>query len=136
MDDAVRERLQALRARMAQQGADLLAIGPGANMTWLLGFHPHPDERPCLLLVGPQREAFLMPALNAEGSRQNTDIAFHTWDDADGPDAALATALDDVGARDAKNVVVDEAMRADFALLVLDALPGSKARPVNSANLG
>ncbi|MCP4315976.1 MAG: M24 family metallopeptidase [Hyphomicrobiales bacterium] len=126
MDDAVRERLQALRARMAQQGADLLAIGPGANMTWLLGFHPHPDERPCLLLVGPQREAFLMPALNAEGSRQNTDIAFHTWDDADGPDAALATALDDVGARDAKNVVVDEAMRADFALLVLDALPGSK----------
>ncbi|MEX3010140.1 M24 family metallopeptidase [Hoeflea sp. TYP-13] len=126
MGNPVTERLQALRAKMAQQEVDLIAIGPGANMTWLVGFYPHPDERPSMLFVGPEREAFLMPALNAEGSRQHTDIVFHTWDDADGPDAALAAALEDVGARGARSVVVDEAMRADFALLVLDALPGCK----------
>lgn len=125
MDKAVSERLEALRARMGEQGIDLIALGPGANMQWLLGFYPHPDERPCLLLIGPQREAFLMPALNAEGSRQNTDIAFHSWDDADGPLDALSQALADVDATGAKSVVVDEAMRADFALLVLDALPGA-----------
>ncbi len=125
METAVKQRLAALRTRMAEHAADLVALGPGANMQWLLGFFPHPDERPCLLLVGPQREAFVMPALNAEGSRQSTDIAFHVWDDADGPDAALAAALADVAVQDARSVVVDEAMRADFALLLLDALPNA-----------
>ena len=70
---------------MRDSGADLLAVGPGSHMDWLLGFHPHPDERPCLLLVGLDKETFLMPVLNAEGSREETDIAFHTWADADGP---------------------------------------------------
>ena len=135
MNTDVKERLAALRARMADTGTDLVALGPGANMQWLLGFCPHADERPCLLLVGPQREAFLMPALNAEGSRHSTDIPFHTWDDADGPGAALAAALADVQARDARSVVVDEAMRADFALLLLDALPGAQ-HSFTAATLG
>lgn len=116
-------RLAALRRRMKATDTDLVAIAPGSHMDWLLGFHPHPDERPCLLLVGPEREAFLMPALNAEGTRESTDIAFHNWADAEGPDAALAAALDDVGASAAKRVGLDETMRADFALLLLGALP-------------
>lgn len=118
-------RLAALRRRMKATDTDLIAIAPGSHMDWLLGFHPHPDERPCLLLIGPEREAFLMPVLNAEGTRESTDIAFHNWADADGPDAALAAALDDVGARGAKKVALDETMRADFALLLLGALPGA-----------
>jgi Xaa-Pro aminopeptidase len=118
-------RLAALRQRMKATDTDLLAIAPGSHMDWLLGFHPHPDERPCLLLIGPEREAFLMPALNADGTRETTDIAFHTWADADGPDAALAAALADVKAMAAKKVALDETMRADFALLLLGALPGA-----------
>ncbi|MDN2565411.1 aminopeptidase P family protein [Aquibium sp. A9E412] len=117
------KRLAALRERMRQTGTDLVALGPGSHMQWLLGFHPHPDERPCLLFVGPQREAFLMPALNAEGSRGATDIPFHPWSDAEGPQAALAAALADAGATDARRVVLDETMRADFALTLLEALP-------------
>jgi len=120
------EKMQALRAAMAQNSADLAALGPGPNMHWLLGFHPHADERPCMLLVGPEKEAFLMPALNAEGSRESTDIAFFEWDDADGPADALEKTLSHVGAKGARNVVIDETMRADFALSVLDALPGAK----------
>lgn len=119
-------RLIALRKRMQETGTDLVVLGPGAHMQWLLGFHPHPDERPCLLLIGSEKEAFLMPALNAGGSREYTDITFHTWADEDGPQAALAGALDAVGAAAAKTVALDETMRADFALLVLDALPGAK----------
>jgi Xaa-Pro aminopeptidase len=111
---------------MKETGADLVAIGPGSHMQWLLGFHPHADERPCLLLVGTEKETFLMPGLNAEGSREETDIEFHTWADADGPFVALAAALAAIGATDAKNVVLDETMRADFALLLLDALPGAR----------
>lgn len=110
---------------MTDNAIDLIAVGPGAHMTWLLGFHPHPDERPCLLLITRQKQVLLMPALNAQGSRQETDIAFHEWDDADGPNHALAAALKDIGADNSKAVVLDESMRADFALLLLDALPGA-----------
>lgn len=119
-------RLDSLRARMRDTGADLVAVAPGSHMDWLLGFHPHPDERACLLLIGPQSEAFLMPALNAEGTREQTDIAFHQWSDDQGPETALKDALAAIGAAGAKQVVLDETMRADFALLVLDHLPGAR----------
>ncbi|MCC8967277.1 M24 family metallopeptidase [Bradyrhizobium sp. Pear76] len=111
---------------MRVQGAHLTAIGPGSHMDWLLGFHPYPDERPCLLLVAPEKETILMPVLNAEGSRGKTDIEFHAWGDADGPNVALAQAISAIGATEAKSVILDETMRADFALLLLDALTGAK----------
>lgn len=117
------DRLSLLRAAMAAQGTDLLALGPGPNMHWVAGFHPHADERPCLLLVTADKAGFLMPALNAAGSREHTDLPFWTWADAEGPEGALQQALADLGATTARRVDVDEAMRADFALLLLDALP-------------
>ena len=135
MPDAAKKRLADLRARMSEEGADLLALGPGTHMQWLLGFHPHADERPCLLLVNAGGETFLMPAINAEGSREHTDISMHTWDDADGADGALAAALADIDAVGAKSVVLDETMRADFALLLLDRLPGA-AHQFTDATLG
>jgi Xaa-Pro aminopeptidase len=120
------KRLAALREKMRETDTDLVALGPGSHMQWLLGFHPHPDERPCLLLVGKAKETFLMPVLNAEGTREATDIAFHTWADAEGPATALAAALAEVDAPAVKKVALDETMRADFALLLLGALPEAK----------
>ena len=113
---------------MKSEGIDLVALGPGAHLQWLLGFVPHADERPCLLVVGPEKEAFLMPALNAEGARRHSDIVMHVWDDADGPDAALVSALRASGTENAARVVLDEAMRADFALLLLGNLPRAEHR--------
>ncbi len=127
MSDSVTQRLTALRAKMAQTGADLVALGPGSHMQWLAGFHTHPDERLCLLLVGPERETFVMPVLNADGARERTTIGFHTWSDENGPADALGAALTTLGAKGAKKVVIDETMRADFALTLLDALPGASA---------
>lgn len=123
-----KNRLEALREKMKTAGVDLVAVGPGSHMQWVTGFHPHADERPCLLLVAPEKEAFLMPVLNAEGSRLDTTIEFHTWADEDGPDAALASALAAIGASEAKSVALDETMRADFALLLLGALPDASHR--------
>ncbi|MEX0345772.1 MAG: M24 family metallopeptidase [Rhizobiaceae bacterium] len=122
----MQDRLTRLRKRMSQTGTDLVALGPGPHLDWLLGFHPHPDERPCLLLIGTEAEAFLMPALNAEGSREHTDIAFHEWADADGPLEALNGALSATGTDRARSVAIDETMRADFALLLLDQLPNAR----------
>ena len=120
------DRLAALRNLMRETAIDLVALAPGAHMDWLLGFHPHPDERPCLLLIAPEKEAFLMPALNAEGTREFTDIEFFEWADDQGPVDALNEALLSIGVDRARSVSLDETMRADFALLLLDNLPNSK----------
>lgn len=116
-------RLAALRARMTATGTDLIALGPGPNMLWAVGFHTHPDERPCLLMVTQKAAGFLMPALNAAEARAHSDLPMWTWADAEGPDAALQEALAALKATTARKVAVDETMRADFALLLLDALP-------------
>ncbi len=115
-------RLERLRARMAATGTSLVALAPGAHMRWLLGFTPHPDERACLLLVGPEQAGFVMPVLNAGDARQHTDLPFWDWADATGPMAAVQAALDAVAPGPAK-ISLDEAMRADHALLLLDNLP-------------
>ncbi|WP_248304978.1 Xaa-Pro peptidase family protein [Devosia sp. FKR38] len=119
-------RLAGLRDRMRSQGVDLVAICPSPHMDWLVGFHPMLCERPCLLLVGPEREAFLMPALNAEGSRGRTEIPFHVWADHNGPNTAFLAALAEVGGTSARHIVLDETMRVDFAALLTDALPEAK----------
>ncbi|MDM9623243.1 MULTISPECIES: aminopeptidase P family protein [unclassified Rhizobium] len=136
MSEQVTRRLAALRERMAATGSGLIAIGPGSHMDWVLGFHPHPDERPCLLLIAPVKEAFLMPVLNAEGSRECTDIAFHTWADDTGPEAALKEALAAIDATAPGLVVLDETMRTDFALLLIDALPADTRKSFTPETLG
>lgn len=127
-------RLDRLRARMDATGTDLVALGPGAHMHWLLGFTPHPDERACVLLVGSGTAGFVMPALNAGDARQHSDLPFWEWRDDDGPDAALSAGLAAVGPHP-RRVCVDEAMRADHALLLLDALPDA-ARGFAGETLG
>ncbi len=136
MNEQTEKRLEALRKRMAETGTGLVAIAPGSHMDWVLGFHPHPDERPCLLLIAPEKEAFLMPALNAEGTREFTDIEFFNWADDVGPVAALENALAAIGASAPGLVALDETMRADFALLLLDALPADTRRDFTPNTLG
>ncbi|TKT76142.1 M24 family metallopeptidase [Aquamicrobium sp. LC103] len=121
------DRIAGLRARMKVTGTDLVAIGPSSQMVWLAGLSPHGDERPVMLLVTQGYAGFLMPALNVDSSRKHTDLPMFAWSDAEGPQAALdellkACAID----RSNVGVVLDETMRADFALLLLDALPGAR----------
>jgi len=121
--DIVAQRMARLRETMRATGTGLVVLGPGSHMQWLAGFYPHPDERPALLLVGQDKAGLLMPALNAEASKLSTDLPMFVWADAEGPDAALKAALDAIFPARSGRVVLDETMRADFALLVLDALP-------------
>ncbi|KFL25686.1 peptidase M24, partial [Devosia riboflavina] len=114
---------------MAATGTDLVVVGPSSHLVWLTGMSPHGDERPVLLIVSKDHAGFLMPALNADSQRPYTKLPFYTWTDADGPNAALASLLGDLGAnRENLTIALDETMRADFALLVIDALPGAKRK--------
>ena len=107
---------------MQDNNVDLIALGPGTHMNWLLGFNPYPDERPCMLLIGREKEAFLMPSVNAEGVKEQTKIPMHCWNDDIGPEQALNVALEFTGSTGAKHIVIDEAMRSHFALILLEAL--------------
>ncbi|MDP6974034.1 MAG: aminopeptidase P family N-terminal domain-containing protein, partial [Gammaproteobacteria bacterium] len=84
----MQNKINSVRARMQDNNVDLVALGPGTHMNWLLGFNPYPDERPCLLLIGKEKEAFLMPSVNEEGVKEKTDIAMNCWNDENGPDQA------------------------------------------------
>lgn len=129
MNPTLTTRLANLRARMAATSTDLVVIGPSSHMLYMADLSPHGDERPVLLMVSPSFAGFLMPALNVDSARQHTDLPFFPWTDADGPHAALEDLLNATGVpRISPTIVLDETMRADFALLVIDALPGAHRR--------
>lgn len=127
MTQTTADKLARLRQRMRDSDTDLTVLGPTTHLRWLTGLDPHGDERPVLLFVSQTYAGMLMPALNAESVRQHTDLPFHTWKDHEGPDAALADLIGKTGINPAKvRLSLDEGMRADFALRVLDALPGAE----------
>lgn len=129
------DRLAKLRAIMAETDVDLVVIGPGAHLGWLMNVFPHGDERPCLFCVTQTAQAFLMPALEANSARQQTDMPFYEWSDAQGPDKAFAQLLHDIKAEGASSIALDETMRADFAALVQDALPRAN-RQFSASTIG
>ena len=104
----MQHKINSLRTRMKDNSVDLIALGPGTHMNWLLGFNPYPDERPCMLLIGKEKETFLMPSVNEEGIKEKTNINMNSWSDADGPDQALQEALSFTGSSNAKHIVIDE----------------------------
>lgn len=127
MTENTADKIARLRHKMRENGIDLTVLGPTTHLRWLTGLDPHGDERPVLLFVSQTYAGMLMPALNAESVRQHTDLPFHLWKDHEGPGAALADLIGKTGIDPARvRLSLDEGMRADFALRVLDALPGAE----------
>ncbi len=115
-------KTDALRAKMAEESVDLIALGPGAHLEWLTGLKPHADERPLVYVLSADHAGVLMPSLEAQSARKQTDLPFFEWSDAEGPGAALERLLDAYGARQFRSIVLDETMRADHAALIQDRL--------------
>jgi len=108
---------------MGEQKIDLLAVSPGDDMRYLLGYMPHPDERPCYLLVTPGAAAFVVPSLNASDAAQHVTMPTFAYTDADGPADALAGAAKALGGRSPRRIAVDDVMRADYVLTLQRAYP-------------
>jgi Xaa-Pro aminopeptidase len=129
IDGAARaRRLERLRAAMPDAGVGLLALAPTDNLRWLLGFAPLYDERACLLLIGPDGAAMLMPALNAEQTAAHApEVELVCWADDLGPVAALHRAIARTGGLDVACLAADPEMRADHLLTLQAAVPGAHA---------
>ncbi len=120
------DNVDKLRLKMTEQGVDLIVLSPGANLHWLLGVNPHEDERPLLFFLTLSRSAFLMPELEAESTRQDTEIEFYNWSDTSGPLKAIDRILTDLKGYSFRTLVIDNAMRADHAALIQDKLANLK----------
>ncbi len=119
-------KIDAVRAKMADEGIDLVALGPGAHLEWLTGMHPHADERPLIFCLTADQAGLLMPSLESESARRQTDVPFFEWSDAEGPAGALKALLEATGADTARSIALDETMRADHAALVQDRLVNAR----------
>jgi len=111
---------------MTEEHIDLLALSPGDDMRYLLGFVPHPDERPCYLLVDAGGAAFVVPSLNATEAAQHVTVPTFVYTDADGPARALAAAAGALGGRSPRRLAVSDTMRADFVLTLQRAHPDAQ----------
>lgn len=109
-------RIELLQRQLTEKSIDCAVIGPTTNMEYILGGSPHADERLCVLLVTRDGAEMVAPVLNADSIREFTDIHMITWEDADGPGAALNRSV--LGNNRFSTLAVDGAMRSDFLLAV------------------
>lgn len=117
------DRLERVRHRLADLGVHLLALPPGEDFLYLVGFSPLRDERACFLLIAPDRTTLLVPRLNADQVAAHLDVPLVPYTDAQGPEEALREALGDTRAT---VVAVGDDMRADHLLLLQQELPGAR----------
>lgn len=116
-------KIKALRQCMQQQSIDLICLGPGMHLKWLLEIQPHADERPLLFCLSQHQAGFLMPSLEANSFAHHTQFPFFLWSDAEGPQQALEQLVQHLDITQAKQIVLDESMRVDFAKLLQHQFP-------------
>lgn len=124
-------RIRRLQEEMVRQHVDLVAIAPTVNMRYLLGFASFADERPCFLLLSPQATGLVVPALNADQFEARTGLPLLRWTDVAGPRQALTESLATLGMRRGVTMAVDNAMRADALLLLLEMVAPARSLPAD-----
>ena len=115
------ERLERVRAVMAQQGVDALMVSVGHDLPYLTGYEAMPLERLTMLVVTPSDIATLIvPRLEVPRVTPQPGVfEIAAWDETDDP-VALAAAL----AGDARTIAIGDQMWARFLVELLAHLPG------------
>jgi len=97
-------RLEALRERLRDAGADGLLVGPGAELVYLAGYEAMALERLTMLVVPAQGGAVLIvPRLEREPAESSPAVraglaTVRTWEETEDPYGLVAAALDSDGA--------------------------------------
>jgi Xaa-Pro dipeptidase len=103
------DRIDKLGAALRNSGMAALAIVPGANLRYLAGLDMHMNERLTVAFFPAEGQpAVVLPALEAPRAQAQARLPmrFYTWDDAEGPYAALRRCTGDLGL-DGKRIGVE-----------------------------
>ena len=86
------ERLDRVRAAMAEQGVEVLLLSVGPDLPWLIGYEAMPLERLTMLVVPADGDATLVvPRLEAPRVVERPDVfTLDPWDETDDPIARVA----------------------------------------------
>src|SRR5262245_38220317 len=102
------QRIEKLRALMAQKGVDAVVLVPSANMFYLTGVRMHLSERVTLAVITPESAHLIVPALEVPRvqARAKIPLTLHPWTDAEW-DRAGWTSLAKAVSLDGKTVALD-----------------------------
>jgi len=121
------DRLHRLQAQMAVSGVDLVAIGPTANMRYLLGFMPLALKRLCVLLVSREATRLIAGTLTAVELEAHTGMEAIPWTDSDGPYPTVVKELKALGLPPGGVLAADDTMYAEALLLLQEAVKPRKS---------
>jgi len=121
------DRLRRLQAQMVASGVDLVAIGPTANMRYLLGFMPLALKRLCVLLVTGKATRLIAGTLNAVELEARTGMEAIPWTDDDGPYPTVVKELKALGMPPGSVLAADDTMYAAALLLLQEAVSPRKS---------
>ena len=115
------ERLQRVRAAMADQGVDVLLVSVGHDLPYLTGYQAMPLERLTMLVVPRDGEAtMVVPRLEAPRVAEQPGVfTLLPWDETEDPTAIVARL-----ASGAATAAVGDQMWARFLVELLPQLPG------------
>lgn len=125
-------RLHRAQEEMAQQGIDLLVVGPSPDLFYLIGYEGHESERMSVLVLPREGQAFyVVPRLEAAllDGKENL-LQLVTWAETEQPARVLAGIA---GATDASVIAVNDDLWSIFLLKLQQALP--QARWVEAGQL-
>jgi Xaa-Pro aminopeptidase len=120
------DRLERAQEQLRDQGADLLLVGPSADLVYLIGFEAHESERLNLLLLPREGDpVMVMPVLEApllrdRGATLELNIA--TWTETQSPTELVAQLAGDVNG---KTVAVSDTLWSMFLLRLQRDLAGT-----------
>lgn len=121
------DRLRRLQAQMVASGVDLVAIGPTANMRYLLGFMPLALKRLCVLLVTGKATRLIAGTLNAVELEARTGMEAIPWTDDDGPYPTVVKELKALGVPPDSVLAADDTMYAAALLLLQETVSPRKS---------
>ena len=92
-------RLEKLKRNATANHLDGVILVPGPNLRYFTGVSSFLLERPFLFFVPTEGQAYLVAPTLESGPYLNApiEIAVHSWNDAEGPEKAIATAIQQFG---------------------------------------
>ena len=126
------ERLQGLYREMDLQGIDVLALVPGANLTYLSELSFHLGDRPTMALFRPERPtALILPALEMLKTAGLPDLQLFPWTDEEGFAGAFRQAGVELGLAGARIGVEAFTMRVVEWRLLQESAPRGQLVPAD-----